>query len=139
MTRNLAILVAAFFLTSCAQPLDLEFHAESEHLKVRAIITESETEFRDGFTKLSGTAVIHNPTSQAQQYSNMWLQLRSAGGMQERAYLDNLTSHHIDSGTVEIEPGDTIEIPVYWVFPDAEIEQLRNGGFVLEVRPSGET
>lgn len=139
MTRNLLILVVAFFLTSCAQPLDLEFRAESEHLKVRAVITESEAGFGDGLTKLSGTAAIHNPTSQAQQYSNMWLLLRSARGIEERAYLNNLTSHRIDSGTVKIEPGDTLEISVYWVIPDAEIEQLGYGGFILEVHPSGDT
>ena len=139
MTRILGMVLATLFLASCAQPLDIEFDAKSEHLTAKATISELETDFKDGFAKLSGTAVIHNTTLQSQEYSNMWLLLGSTDGVMERAYLDNLTSHFIDTGTVEIEAGDTIEMSVYWVVPDAEIEHLKSGGFVLEIRPDGKT
>ena len=133
MTTLLRIVLATLLLASCAQSVDFEFEAKSENLSAKATITEIEFNFKDGFTKLSGDVAIKNTSLQPQYYSNMWLRLQSGGKIQERAYLDNLTSHHVDSDVVEIPPGETLELPIYWVFPDSEIGQLGNDAFVLEI------
>lgn len=103
--------LVTLLLVSCAQSVDFEFEAKSEDLSAKATITEIEVNFKDGYTKLSGNVVIKNTSLLSQNYSNMRLRLQSGGKIQERAYLDNLTSHYIDFDVVEIQPGETIELP----------------------------
>ena len=138
MISLLRIVLATLLLASCAPSVDFEFEAKSDNLSAKATITEIEFNFKDGFTKLSGDVAIKNTSLQPQNYSNMWLRLQSGEEFQERAYLDNLTSHHVDSGVVEIPPGEILELPVYWVFPDSEVEQLGDDTFVLEIRSDDE-
>lgn len=134
MSKFLRAVLATLLLASCVPPVDFEFEAKSEHLSAKATITEIEWDFRDGFTKLSGNVAISNTSAQRQNYSNMWLWLRSGDEVRERAWLNNLTSHYIDEGEVEIEAGDTLELEVYWVFPESEIEELGDEAFALEIR-----
>ncbi len=138
MSTVLRTILAAFLVASCAPQVDFEFEAESENLSAKASVTEMEFNFQDGFTKLSGNVVIENTSSQPQKYSNMWLWLESGESVRARAFLDSLASHHIDTGEVEIEPGDRLDLAVYWVFPDSEIENLGNDAFVLQIHASTE-
>jgi hypothetical protein len=128
--------LAAFLLASCAPPVDFSFEAVSENLSADATINQMEFDFRKGQTKLSGEVAIKNLSSTPQNYSNKWLWLGSGESVQARAYLDNITSNIVDVGEVQIQPGSTLELNVYWVFPDSEIEKLGNDAFVLEIRSS---
>jgi hypothetical protein len=130
--------LAATLVASCAPQFDFEFEAESENLSAKGTIIEMEFDFQDGLTKLSGDVVIENMSSQPQQYSNMRLWLQSGEHVRARAFLDSLASHHIDTGTVEIAPGDRLELAVYWAFPDSEIEKLGSDAFVLKIQSSDE-
>ena len=140
MISLLRIILATLLLASCAQSVDFEFEAESENLSAKAAITKISfaRRFEDGFAKFSGNVTIKNTSLQPQGYSNMWLWLRSGEKVQARAWLDNWTSHYIDEGEVEIEPGDAIELSVYWVLPESEVEKFGGNTFVLEIRASGE-
>ncbi len=113
MISLLRISLAILLLASCSQSVNIELEAGSENLSANATITEIEAAREDGFTKLSGNVAIKNKSLLPQDYSNKWLWLQSGGQVQERAYLDNLTSHYIDHDVVEILPGDTIELSVY--------------------------
>ena len=132
------MILAAFLVASCAPQIDFEFEAESENLSAKATVTEMEFNFQDCLTKLSGNVVIENMSSQPQHYSNMWLWIESGESVRARAFLDSLASHHIDTGEVEIEPGDRLDLAVYWVFPDSEIDNLGNDAFVLKIHESTE-
>ena len=138
MIRLLRIALAILLLASCSQSVDIELEASSDNLSANATITEIEAAREDGSTKLSGNVAIKNTSLLPQNYSNKWLLLQSDGQVRERAYLDNLTSHYIDHDVVEILPGDTIELPVYWVFPDSEVEQIDGSAFILEIRSDNE-
>ncbi len=138
MTSLFRITLATLLLASCAPVVDLELEAESENLSAKATITEITfaRRFGDGFAKLSGNVAIKNTSSQIQNYGNEWLWLHYGEGVQKRAYLDSLASHYIDIDVVEIQPGDSLELAVYWLFPESEIEKLGENAFFLEIRPS---
>ena len=138
MTSLFRIALATLLLASCAPAVDFEFEAESENLSAKATITEITfaRRFGDGFAKLSGNVAIKNTSSQVQNYGNGWLWLHSGDGVQKRAFLDSLASHHIDIDVVEIQPDDSLELAVYWVFPKSKIEKLGENSFFLEIRPS---
>jgi len=131
-------MLATFLIASCVPPVDYQFEAESENLSAQATVTHVEYDFMDGRAKLSGNVTIENTSSQPQKYSNMWLWLESGETARARAFLDNLTSHYMDDGVVEIQPDDSIELAVYWAFPESEIENFGDGSFVLNIRSSDE-
>ncbi len=133
MNRISRIFIGAFLCVSCTPSLDFELDAQSDHLAAKATITEIEFAFQDKYTKLSGIAKITNSSSVVQKYSNKWLWLSSGEEFKSRAYLDNITSNIVDVGTVEIKPNDTLDLNVYWIFPDSDKGELGDGEFVLEL------
>ena len=136
MTRlTLAKVLGVILVAACAESADIHLSAESGSLSVEARITATERGFRDEFAKVSGEVAIKNTDAEAQEYSNSWLWLSDGDEIRYRAWLDSLASHHVDVGTIEIDPKSTLELSVYWAVPESELDKLTDGAFVLIVGP----
>ena len=134
MNRFLSFLAFGVLASACTPSPEFEFEARSPSLSVNVTTTDFDKDWRDGYSKISATAVITNTSSEPQNYSNQWLWLLSGDVIQERAYLDSLASHAIDVDVVMIESGESLNLEIYWAVPDDDFERIGNEPFVLELR-----
>ena len=139
MIRFLSLFVLGVLFSSCTPSPKFQFEAKSPSLSVDVTTTDFEINWRDGYSKIPATAVITNTSSEPQNYSNQWLWLRSGDVIEERAFSDRLASHAIDVDVVEIGPGESLNLEIYWAIPDNDFERLGDDSFVLEIRPGDET
>jgi hypothetical protein len=85
---------------------------------VDAKIDTSVRRFRPGEVKVLGNIVVTNSSDQTIRYSNSRLWLSVDDEISRRTYLDNISSHIVDTGFVEILSGDNLSLSVYWVLPE---------------------
>jgi len=136
MIRVILTASAAAFLWACGDSATFQTTAKSDGLVANAVIDIAPSDFQSGTIRYSGTVSIQNTSNQAQSYSNTWLWLNRENGPEARAWLGNLTSHYIDEATVELVPGEDLELPVYWVFDKVDGATLFDGTVALELRPN---
>ena len=135
MLDPIRIALLVLLLSACTDSTKIVLETRSQDLDLKATLNPTVTNFRNGGVKVSGEIEIHNLSPRPQQYSNRWLLLRSGEDVVSRAWLDNLTSHLVDTGTLEISARDTISLPVYWVFAESERDTVLIKPLFLEVDP----
>jgi hypothetical protein len=47
--------------------------------------------------------------------------------------VDSVASHIADTGSVTILPAESLELDVYWIFPDAIAQSLSEQGLTVEI------
>ena len=128
------LLATLILLTSCQPDIFPELVTQSDGLEVTANITKFGIDFGEDQVALYADVSIANTSNSAKEYSNSWLWLESRDGLSARAYLDSLSSHHIDESPVKVSPNETMELRVYWVFPGDDFEKESEYPFELFLR-----
>ena len=131
MRQKLQLILLLPILAGCEESTFHE-HLEIAQLVVDAEINSSVRRFRPGEVKVRGDIVVANSSQQTINYSNerLWLSVAQVGS--RRTYVDNVASHVVDHGFVEILPGDEMQLSVYWVFPDTIDSPLTENSVKLE-------
>ena len=109
--------------------------ARTSTLEADATITSVKFDADESTVKYFADVRISNVVEVTQLYSNRWLRLESADTQSARAYLDSVASHHIDIGTVELAPNESLDLKIYWVFPSAKLVGSSDEAFVMALRP----
>lgn len=133
MIRLLLVLAIIVALPSCVPPPEYDFEAVGESLEVNAKIGKPDLSFKEGHIRLFGDVEVSNHTGEIQSYSNRWLYLTAGDSIRERAYLDSVTSNVIDVSTVEIKPGETLSLSLYWVLPASAFDGHDDEDLILVI------
>lgn len=122
-------------ISACEPDISIKLEAQAPNLEARATIMTVEFDASDSTVKYFADVSISNTSAVVQPYSNKWLRLESVDTESARAYLDSIASHHIDVGTVDLAPNESLDLRIYWVIPSAELEETSSEPFVLALRP----
>jgi len=129
------IAVLSLILSGCGNPELFTLETRSQHLIATATVSSQVSGFRNGGVKISGRVVVENQSSEPQPYSNSWLLLRDTDSGAYRAYLDNLSSNVVDTGTIDVPANGSMELSVYWVVPSPESGSVFDKPRYLEIDP----
>jgi hypothetical protein len=83
-----------------------------ENLSITAVIDTTAKTMPAGSkspSRLNGTLKVSNGGNALTHYSNRYAKLNGA-----HAYVNSVASHIVDSGTIPVQPGATLEFDVYW-------------------------
>jgi len=113
-TVRVAVVVALSvggFAAGCAHALEMKAKCASGLALNATVDSTAKPMPRDARSpsRLDGSLKVINPTAVPVAYSN-----RSAILSGARAYVDSVASHAVDSGSIKIQPGEQIELRVYW-------------------------
>jgi hypothetical protein len=133
MLRNIALIIVLPILTACPDTAIYVTQEIAPGMIVDAKIDTSVQRFRPGEVKVRGDIVVENSSDQTFLYSNSRLWLSVDQGGSRRTYLDSIASHAVDSGFVEILPGDNLRLSVYWVLPESIGRSLDERNVALEL------
>lgn len=129
MKKYLSFLII-IFLTSCfSEKVRIELVSNS--LEFNAIAKKYEGKMQSGY-KVTGKLKIINNGENTVLFSNKDLYLVIRGEGESRTYVNPAASHSIDSATVKIEKGHTLEQEVYWILPP--VKSLKTEQLFLEWR-----
>ena len=123
-----------YLLSACAPDVSIELEARTSSLQVSATITSVKFDFEESTATYFADVSISNTTENIQLYSNKWLWLESGGSLKARAYLDSIASHQVDVDPIELDPNETQDLNVYWVFPSSDLEETSDEPFVVEIQ-----
>ena len=124
MNRRYVLTVTFVALTACSGPTITISSELSPGLTVRAKIDSRARKFDPGRSKIRGKIIIENRSNYSFSHTNKRLWLSIGDSTSRRTYVDNLASHIVDTGLVTISPGENLEFPAYWIFPDTVVRSL---------------
>jgi len=135
MIRAPLFLLVVLFLSACGDPGTVRLSTKSTSLAATATLSTSVSKFRIGGAKISAQLEVENISAKPQPYSNRWLWLRGSGDFAARAWFDNIVIHPADESEIEIQPGETFKISIYWVFPESIGNSVLGQPLSLELQP----
>jgi hypothetical protein len=118
MTRKIVVFLVLPLLAACPDSAIYVYQEIAPGMVIDARIDTSVRRFRPGEVKVLGNIVVTNSSDQTIRYSNSRLWLSVDDEISRRTYLDNISSHIVDTGFVEILSGDNLSLSVYWVLPE---------------------
>ncbi len=133
MFRSIALIIVLPILTACPDSAIYVIQEVAPGMIVDAKIDTSVQRFRPGEVKVRGNIVVENSSHGTIRHVNsrLWLSVDQEGS--SRTYLDSITSHAVDSGFVDILPGDNLQLSVYWVLPESIGKSLDGRNVTLEL------
>ena len=108
-------------MAACSNDV-VDVQADDPPFLIDAEINPNAATLPSGTAKLIAKIIVTNQSDSAQPFSTRWLWLETSDGTPVRAYSDTSASQQVDFGSVRINPGDTLEMNVYWSLPGGQFD-----------------
>lgn len=83
-------------------------------LAIFLTLDEKISTFSSGLSHIKGQATINNPTPNPQSISTEYILLSINGSPAQRGYNDSVASNIADFGNIQIQPGKSLNLNMYW-------------------------